>query len=178
MKVGFFLSLNDVILSVNYDERSVYMSIKIDKEERDNNINLVVSNDNGEQFRIHYAGGDLYWTMTDYKKDNEFVVEKKDICFYEEMENIFKLIGEDFDYIEWCSEAYGELENANKLLISREDEKFIIKFYHNPNRLFNRKDICAICFCLSGSNKQDIANEFSSMFYRVCSKVNSKKRAR
>ena len=143
------------------------MAVKVIKEEKEGYSGLSVSNDKGEQFKIHYAGGDLYWVMVDYFENNEFIIDKKDIYFYEELERIFSLLESDYSYIEWSSEAYGELENANRLIIAKIDGGYSIRFYQNPNRVFNRKDICAICFCLSGSKHQDIANEFSSMFYRL-----------
>ena len=152
------------------------MSVKVIKEQKDGYSSLSIVNNKGEQFKIHYAGGDLYWTMIDYKENNEFIVEKKDVDFYAELEVIFNLIDNDIDCIEWSSEAYGEIEKANKLLISKTNEGFCIKFNQNPNRLFNRKDICAICFCLSGSKLQDIANEFSCMFYRLASKYDHYRR--
>ena len=152
------------------------MSVKIIKEEKNEYNGLTIVDNKGEQFKIHYAGGDLYWTMIDYHNDNEFIIEKNDFLFYNELEKIFKLIDDDLENIEWFSEAYGEIDKANKLSINKIDETFCIKFYQNPARLFNRKDICAICFCLSGSRFQDVANEFSSMFYRISSKCDNFKR--
>ena len=152
------------------------MSIKIIKEDKEEYNELTIVNNKGEQFKIHYAGGDLYWTMIDYHKDNEFIIDKDDFLFYNELERIFKLIDSDLESIEWCSEAYGEIDKANKLLINKIGETFCVNFYQNPTRLFNRKDICAICFCLNGSRFQDVANEFSSMFYRISSKCDNYKR--
>ena len=65
----------------------------------------------------------------------------------------------------WYSEAYGEIEEAHKLIITKLDNLFSIKFYLNPNnQLFNISGNCPICFCLSGSRNQKIANLFSEMF--------------
>ena len=152
------------------------MSIKVLKEKKEGYSGFAIVNQKGEQFKIHYAGGDLYWTMVDYCGDNEFVVERRDSLFYEELEIIFNLIGNERSSMEWVSEAYGEKENANKLLISRDGDEFRIKFYQNPNRMFARKDLCAICFCLSGSDYQHVANEFSLMFYRLFNKCKINKR--
>ena len=152
------------------------MSVQVIKENKEEYNGITIASNNGEQFKIHYAGGDLYWTMEHYHGDNEFIVEKKDLEFYLELDRIFKLIGDDIGFIEWYSEAYGELKNANKLVISKIDEGFSIKFKQNPNRLFNRKDICAICFCLSGSKYQEIANEFSIMYYSLSLKYDKNKR--
>jgi hypothetical protein len=150
------------------------MSIRVIRENNDNCDELLVVNDQGNVFRIHYAGGDLYWTMIDYVKDNEFVVGKEDFDFYKGLENIFSLLGDSISCFEWFSESYGEKENANKLFINKIDKGFCIKFFQNPNRDINRKDICSICFCLSGSRCQNIANEFSLMFHRLSSKCKNR----
>ena len=57
------------------------MSVKIIKEEKNEYNGLTIVDNKGEQFKIHYAGGDLYWTMIDYHNDNEFIIEKNDFLF-------------------------------------------------------------------------------------------------
>lgn len=135
---------------------------------------LSISNEKNDKFIMHYAAGDLYWTMFDYHSDNEFCISKEDKTLYTKLEELFNiirindnlsgnlLIGNCF---EWVSEAYGLKEDANRLKIIREEDKFTISFFQNSDRLFGRRDICAICFCLSGSNYQDIANAFSIMLH-------------
>lgn len=134
---------------------------------------LMLKNEDGNTIIIHYAGGDLYWTMLNYNKDNEFIVTKDDKLLFSQLEKIFKEIKKydkftpkllNDNCFEWISEAYGLEEESNKLTITKYDDKFIIKFYQNPNNPFNNKDICAICFCLSGSRNQNIATAFSIMF--------------
>ena len=143
---------------------------------------LVLINELGDKFIIHYAGLDLYFTMLDYKEENKFIIRQNDELFLE-FENLFqeiknhdkqipKLINNDC--FTWISESYGIYENQNKLNILKEDDKFIIKFYQNPNREFIRKDICPICFCLSGSKNQNVANLFSIMFQELIILLNSK----
>lgn len=46
----------------------------------------------------------------------------------------------------WDSEDYGIYEKANKLIITFQNNTFAIKFYQNPNREFNYKFLCPICF--------------------------------
>ena len=38
-----------------------------------------ILNYNDNNFIIHYAGCDLYWTMIDYKNDNQFVVTSSSV---------------------------------------------------------------------------------------------------
>jgi hypothetical protein len=150
------------------------MSIDIIKEERnDGSKELLLISENGYKFRIHYAACDLYWTMINYDENNEIIVKKNDLVLYKEIEKIFDLIG-DISELEWYSEAYGEIEDANKLFISKKNDQFAIKFFQNPNRIVNRKGLCPICFCLSGSMFQNVANEFSLMFHRLSNNLQSK----
>lgn len=134
---------------------------------------ITLENEDGNAFIIHYAGCDLYWTMLNYNKANEFIVTKDDKLLFSQLKKIFKEIKKydkftpkllNDNCFEWISEAYGLEEESNKLTITKYDDKFIIKFYQNPNNPFNNKDICAICFCLSGSKNQNIATVFSIMF--------------
>jgi len=141
---------------------------------------LILSNELNDKFLIHFAGGDLYWTMLDYHDNNEFVITKNDKILYEWIENLFIEIADKERYSEllknntfqWSSEAYGLLENANRLTILKDFDKYIIKFYQNPTKMVFRKDICTVCFCLSGSRYQDIANMFSYMFYTLLENKN------
>lgn len=134
---------------------------------------LTLENENGNTFIINYAGGDLYWVMLNYYKDNQFIVTKDDKLLFFQFKKIFKEIKKydkstpkllNDNCFEWISEAYGLEEEANNLTITKYDDKFIIKFYQNPNNPFINKDMCAICFCLSGSRNQNIATAFSIMF--------------
>lgn len=69
----------------------------------------------------------------------------------------------------WISEDYGEYEKANRLTITELDDSYIIQFYNNPNRMFGNAKVCPICFCLSGSKNQNIANAFAMMFNNIIS---------
>lgn len=149
---------------------------------KDDAYELILTNDNKDTFIIHYAAGDLYWTMFDYYDDNEFIISKEDEILFYLMNNIFNQINSyktgliNNNSFEWISEAYGMCEDANRLTIIKENDKFIIKFYQNPNKYVFRKDMCAICFCLSGSKYQDIANAFSLMLYDYIDLDKCKKR--
>ncbi len=134
---------------------------------------LVLEDDNGSKFIMHYAGGDLYWTMVDYYDNNIFCINKNDEVLFSHMKNLFcdienndnpnkKILNNNC--FEWVSEAYGNLKDANKLTITRNNDKFIINFFKNPNNKFNINSVCSVCFCLSGSKNQNIANAFSIMF--------------
>ena len=140
-----------------------------------NNYEINLTNEKNNEFIIHFAAGDLYWTMVDYYVDNEFGITKDDDLLFKQFENLFleikkhdnpynKLLNNDC--FEWISEAYGLMEDANRLIILKDNDNFIIKFFQNPKKVF-RKDICTICFCLSGSKNQDIANLFSYMLHEM-----------
>lgn len=159
----------------------IYKNITID-----NKYELVLKNAKNEMFKIHYGGADLYWSMSEYHDNNGFVITQEDGIFYLQLEKIFKLIEEcDNPYdrllnnncFEWLSESYGQREDANKLLIKKENNSFHIKFIRNPNN-FSPVDTCFISFCLSGSRNQEIANAFSTMFleYRDYNPNNSNKK--
>ena len=135
---------------------------------------IILTNDVGNKFKMHYAGGDLYWTMLNYCENNSFYISENDLL-YVQLKQLFDKIEQNNQYckllnnncFEWISEAYGIPEESNKLIIIKNNNSFIIKFFQNPNRKFNIKDICSVCFCLSGSRYQDIAAEFSMMFYNL-----------
>lgn len=146
------------------------------------NNELVLINELGDKFIVHYVGLDLYFTMLDYRENNEFIIRQNDELFLE-FENLFKEIKNNDNQIPklinndcftWISESYGIYENQNKLTILKENDRFIIKFYQNPNREFIRKDLCPICFCLSGSKNQNVAILFSIMFQKLIILLNSK----
>jgi len=147
--------------------------LKNNSKERKNEIVLIDNED--KKIVIHYAGGDLYWTMLNYNSDNIFYITKNEKELYFEMEELFEAIKlNDNIYFkllnnntfEWISEAYGTVEEQNKLTITKEENTYIIKFYQNPNRLGN-KNLCPICFCLSGSRNLMIVGAFSKMYHNI-----------
>jgi len=135
---------------------------------------LILINEIGDKFTMHYAGQDFYWTMFDYHAGNEFIISKDDEIIFSEMEKLFNvIIKKDNPYssllkdscFEWISESYGVPEESNKLTIKKTDNKYIINFFQSPKKAFFRKDICSVCFCLSGSRNREISTAFSIMFH-------------
>ena len=131
----------------------------------------LISND--LKIDIYNAGSDLYWVLDKYKDDNEIKV-CNDCEFYNRLDRLFNDIKEcdnqydrcliDDQFV-WYSEAYGLKEEAHKLIITKNEDLFSIKFDFNSNsKLFNISGNCPVCFCLSGSRNQRIANLFSEMF--------------
>lgn len=144
-----------------------------DKEE------IMIINENGEFFKILYGGADLYWILDNYIKDNHFIIKEEDDIFFKELKELFfKIKKYDNKYMptfhddtfEWFSEAYGEVENANKLIIKEHNNQFDIHFIQNQNGFIPR-NTCYISFCLSGSRNQQIANSFSNMFQNCCNEI-------
>lgn len=144
-------------------------------------IKLLNSND---EMQMSFEGMDFYFTMFNYHNNNQFIIDK-DNELYIYFEHLFidikkndkpydKMLN-DNQFV-WLSESYGEYKDANKLSITRTDESFIIQFYNNSNKIFGNSKICPICFCLSGSKNQNIANVFAIMFNNIIiEKYGSKK---
>jgi len=126
---------------------------------------LIINNDD-RYFKIFFAGSDVYFTMDDYNEenasDNRFVINHDNIL-YDYLEELFNNHLKGQKVLEWYSEAYGKIETQNKLTITREKKQYIIDFFQNKENLFNLKGTCYVCFCLSGSNNQKIANYFGKM---------------
>lgn len=137
---------------------------------------IKLSKDNDEM-KTKFEGADLYFVMYNYHDDNKFVISD-DNDLYAYFKNLFNEIRindnpydkmlNDNKFI-WISEDYGEYENANRLTITELDNSYIIQFYNNPNRMFGNVKVCPICFCLSGSKNQNIANAFAMMFNNIVS---------
>ena len=139
--------------------------------------NIIINNENNF-FEICYGGSDLYFAMNNYNDDNEldnqFIIDKENIL-YDYLKILFKTYLQGKNKLEWYSEAYGLIENQNRLIITQDDDKYIISFWQNKNNPFNLKGTCYICFCLSGSNNQEIANYFSNMLNELTNKKTLKK---
>lgn len=146
---------------------------------------IKLSKDNDEM-KINFEGADLYFVMYNYHEDNKFVIGK-DNDLYVYFKNLFNEIRindnpynkmlNDNKFI-WISEDYGEYENANRLTITELDDSYIIQFYNNPNKKFGNAKVCPICFCLSGSQNQNIANAFAMMFNNIISEKYCNKKLR
>lgn len=151
----------------------------------ENGRNIIkIKKDNANEFQMKFEGSDFYFVMYNYQDDNKFVISK-DNELYIYFKNLFNDIRiNDNQYnrmlnenkLIWISEDYGEYENANRLIITKLDNSFIINFYNNPNKMFGNAKVCPICFCLSGSKNQNIANAFAMMFNDIISeKCNNNK---
>ena len=134
-------------------------------EKIDRGISLK-SQDNNDEFLIHFGGADLYFTMNNYYNENKFIITKEDYIYFmiNEMFSIAQKekkpwndIFENNSLI-WYSESYGTKENANRLIITKDNDAFIIKFYLNKNSYMANRNICPVSFCLSGSEFPNISN--------------------
>lgn len=145
----------------------------VNKNYNDENVSSISLVSDNEKINIFNAGSDLYWVLDKYSDDNDMTISIDD-DFFDRLNKLFGDIKEcDNQYDRcinnnqfiWYSEAYGEQEDAHKLIITRNDSFYSIKFFYNSNnQLFNVSGNCPICFCLSGSRNQRIANLFSEMF--------------
>lgn len=140
-----------------------------------------VFDDENRGFTIFWTAADLYWLFEDYYDDNEFIISKEDGELFLEFQNLFKIIKQhdnehkpvlNENTFNWGSESYSymEGEDKNKLMITEEQEKYIIHFMKNPKERCDPPPAyrnCSICFCLSGSRNQKIANAFSIMLHNL-----------
>ena len=131
----------------------------------------LIIGDKPNRFVMCYGGSDFYWVLEDHRLCNRFVISKEDKDLYLIFKSLFKDIKKsDNKYcptiknnvFEWVSEA-GLPEISNKLLITKEENKFVIDFVKNPNDIVGL-GMCAICFCLSGSRNAEIVYNFAMMF--------------
>lgn len=139
----------------------------------DNRFQIELTDEKRNTITIEYGGADLYWIMNHYYDNNLFKITPKDNFLFLQMEKLFKKIEEYDDpsnkvlnnnCFEWIREAYGLPEEANKLTIKKNHNCYDIRFFNNPNYSFSNKYICCICFCLSGSQHQEISDAFCSLF--------------
>lgn len=137
-------------------------------EEKDKDL-FIGNDDNG--FIICYGGSDFYWITLDYEKCSKFLISKKDKYLYSIFINLFKKIEKNDDkdrptirnnVFEWISEAR-QPEISNKLVISKEEDEFVVEFIKNPMD-YVAGQMCAISFCLSGSRNAQIVFEFVKMY--------------
>lgn len=92
--------------------------------------NIIINNENNF-FEICYGGSDLYFAMNNYNDDNEldnqFIIDKENIL-YNYLKILFKTYLQGKNKLEWYSEAYGLIEKRNRLIITQDDDKYIISF--------------------------------------------------
>lgn len=129
--------------------------------------------DKKDQFHISIYGSDLYWIMTDYHDGNEFFINNTDTKFYNALKDLFREIEKrDYKYLplytkntlKWLSEAR-QPEESSTLEIVKGDYFFIIRFIRGEkDHLAKARNICPICFALSGSRNPGIAAAFGIMY--------------
>ena len=111
----------------------------------------------GKKFIMGWFAGDLYWIMQNYEP----------AYFHDFFEKLFKEYHFKNCTLTWSSEA-GVDRADNKLKITKGENYFKIRFYQGENdNLSKSTNTCPVCFCLSGSKHQDIANEFSNFLHTI-----------
>ena len=120
----------------------------------------------GKKFIMGWFAGDLYWIMQNYEPAY-FLITKKTPYFYDFFEKLFKEYHFKNCTLTWSSEA-GIDRTDNKLKITKGENYFKIRFFQGENdNLSKSTNTCPVCFCLSGSKHQKIANEFSSFLHTL-----------
>lgn len=123
----------------------------------------IIIQDGDNKFIIGFFGSDLYWIMLDYVPDNKFTIKKNSPYLFKFLENLFGKEHFKNCTFTWFSEARLP-ENSSGLKITKGKDFYRIKFFQNDNDyLAKTRNICPVCFCLSGSRNQKIANKFSIM---------------
>lgn len=147
----------------------------------ESNLNSLFIGDENGFFEINYGGSDFYWIVEDYEKQNKFVISKNDKDLYLIFADLFEKIAKsDNKYspsiknnvFEWISEAR-LTKISNKLLITKNENEFIIEFIKNPMDYDGCK-MCAICFCLSGSRNQKIVFDIVMMYQNYIRSIKEK----
>ncbi len=136
--------------------------MKIFKDALDGRQQIIVQ-DGNSQFIIGFFGSDIYWIMPNYIPENKFIILQSCPYLFEFLENLFSTEHFKNCTFTWLSEARLP-ENSSSLKITKGQNYFRIRFIQNENDYLARaRNICPICFCLSGSRNQQIANKFSIM---------------
>ena len=143
--------------------------MKISKNSFESREHIVVEQ-KGQRFLIDWFAADLYWIMLDYAPKSSFIVTKNTPLFWEFFTNLFATHHFKNNTLIWLSEARLE-EESSILKITKGKDYFRIKFIQGDHDyLAKARNICPICFCLSGSNHQEIANAFSNFLHKLLSR--------
>ena len=127
----------------------------------------IIVESSGKKFIIGWFGSDLYWVMLDYTPNNKFLVTEKTSELWEFLTTLFKENYFKNCTLTWSSEA-GVDRADNKLKITKGENYFKIRFFQGKNDTLSKStNTCPICFCLSGSKHQEIANEFSNFLHTI-----------
>jgi len=129
----------------------------------------IIVESNNRKFIIGWFGADLYWVMPDYSPNNHFTITK-DCILWGFFKSLFSKYHFKNNTFTWVSEA--RLPNESSTLkITKGKDFFRIRFIQGEDDYLARaSNICPICFCLSGSRNQEIANEFSNLLHELLSR--------
>lgn len=145
--------------------------MKIFKENLEGKENIIIQNGKNK-FIMGWYGADLYWIMVDYAPNISFTITNSNPELFNFLNKLFSTYHFKNCTFNWVSEARLP-ENSSSLKITKGMDYYRIKFIQNPEDYFSRlRNICAICFCLSGSRHQDIANKFSILLHDLLKNKN------
>lgn len=68
------IDIAEEILIIKTEERKIWRQSHGYKIYYKTGTYDLLKNENQDQFKIHYAGGDIYWTILNYHKNNEFCI--------------------------------------------------------------------------------------------------------
>lgn len=140
------------------------------KISKDTLKNQVIVESNMHKFVIGWFAADLYWIMPEYTANNSFVVKRDTPFLWDFFNSLFSINHFPNNTFMWKSEARLESESST-LKVTKGKEHFKIRFIQNDNDYLAKfRNICPICFCLSGSRNQKIANEFSNLLHNILSR--------
>jgi len=122
-----------------------------------------------DKFILGWFAADLYLIMPDYRPNNHFTITKSCVL-WEFFDGLFSKYHFKNNTFIWISEA--RLASESSILkITKGKDFFRIRFIQGENDyLAKARNICPICFCLSGSRNQEIANEFSNLLHQLLSR--------
>jgi len=123
----------------------------------------LIIEDGENKFIIGFYGSDLYWIMIDYIPNIEFNVKKDCPKLFKLLDELFTIGNFESNTFTWISEARLP-ENSSTLKITKDKDSYRITFIQNEtDYLAKARNICPICFCLSGSRNLKIASMFAIM---------------
>jgi len=144
-----------------------------------NNISgfdIKITDKEGNSFFMIFGGNfDLFW-VSEGEKLSYIIDVNSDELLYKKLNNlwskienaniIFTSLDEESTFknntLSWVSEDRPAFE-ANRLVISKTDDKFLINFIRNENNFFPRS-LISVCFCNSGSNYPEVSQEFMKLY--------------
>lgn len=129
----------------------------------------IIIEDNNCKFIMGWFGADLYWIMPNYTPNSPFIITE-DFILWEFFDTLFSKHHFKNNTLIWISEARLPSESSY-LKITKGTASFRVRFIQGKNDyLAKARNICPICFCLSGSKHQEIANEFSNLLHKLLSR--------